>query len=136
MRPRRARLLQYTISVQVPDAPWQRVVSLAHTQIATLRERCAADLRASPAFAEPFAIFAPAQIDVAGCALVDTAGERLTLRTAPTISTMDSLLAATRGSSEIVCVLGRLLSRAPGLILQPLSAVVRSGDWLELRRLT
>jgi hypothetical protein len=111
------------------------VVSLAHTEIATLRERYAADVRASPAFAEPFTIFAPASVDVSGCALVDTTGERLTLRTAPTISTMDSLLAATRGA-EIVCVLGRLLSRASGLILQPLSAVVRSGDWLELRRLT
>lgn len=135
MRPRRARLLQYTISPKVPEAPWQRVVSLAHTEIATLRERYAADVRASPAFAEPFTIFAPASIDVAGCCLVDTTGERLTLRSAPTISTMDSLLAATRGA-EIVCVLGRLLSRASGLILQPLSAVVRSGDWLELRRLT
>jgi hypothetical protein len=135
MRPRRARLLQYTISPEVSEAPWQRVISLAHTEISTLRELYAADLRASPAFAEPFAIFAPAQVDLSGCALTDTRGERLTLRTAPTISTMDALLAATRGA-DIVCVLGRLLARASGLILQPLSAVVRSTERLELRRLT
>jgi len=135
MRPRRARLLQYTITPLVTEAPWQRVVSLAHTEIAGLRERYAADLRASPALAEPFAIFAPAEVDVAAGALTDTRGEHLTLRTSPTMSTMDALLAATRGA-DVVCVLGRLLGRAPGLILQPLSAVVRSGDWLELRRLT
>jgi hypothetical protein len=48
---------------------------------------------------------------------------------------MDALLAATRGA-DIVCVLGRLLARSSGLILQPLSAVVRNEEGLELRRLT
>lgn len=134
-RPRRVRLLQYTITLQVPEAPWQRVVSLAHTEIESLRAHFTTALRDSPALAEPFAIFAPARIDVAENALVDTHGERLPLRTAPTASMMDALLAATRGA-DVVCVLGRMLGRAPGLILHPLSAVVRSGDWLELRRIT
>jgi hypothetical protein len=134
-RPRRARLLQYTISTQIHEAPWQRVVSLAHDELSTIRERYAADLRASPGLAEPFAIFAPAQLDIAGSALTDKRGERLTLRTAPSLSTMESLLAATRGA-DVVCVLGRLLGRTSGLIMHPLSAIVRRGDWLELRRVT
>lgn len=135
VRPRRARLLQYTISAQIHEAPWQRVVSLAHSELSTIREHYAADLRASPGLAEPFTIFAPTQVDVAGSALTDKRGERLTLRTAPSLSTMDSLLAATRGA-DVVCVMGRLLGRASGLIMHPLSAIVRSGDWLELRRVT
>jgi hypothetical protein len=132
-RPPRAKLLQYTMSLQVPEAPWQRVVSLAQTEISVLRERFAADLRASPALAEPFAIFAPAQ--VASDALTDSRGERLTLRSEPNLSGVDALFAATRGA-DIVCVLGRLLGRASGLLMKPLSAVVRNGDWLELRRVT
>ncbi len=134
-RPPRARLLQYSVSMHVPDAPWQRVVSLAQTEIATLRERFAADLRASPALAEPFAIFAPAELEIAANALTDTSGERLALRSDPNLSGIDALLAATRGA-DIVCVLGRLVGRASGLLMKPLSAVVRSGDWLELRRVT
>jgi hypothetical protein len=134
-RPRRARLLQYPLSVQVPEAPLQRVVSLAQTEIVGLRERYSADLRASPALAEPFAIFAPADIDAASGLLSDPRGERLALRNEAGLPSMESLLAATRGS-DVVCVLGRLLGRAAGLALHPLSAVVRSGDWLELRRIT
>ncbi|MDB4976500.1 MAG: hypothetical protein JWN48_4841 [Myxococcaceae bacterium] len=134
-RPRRARLLQYTLSVQVPEAPWQRVVALAHAEIESLRERYAADLSASPALAEPFAIFAPAEIDSSSASLSDQRGERLPLRNEAGQSGLDALLAATRGG-EIVCVLGRLLGRAAGLALHPLSAIVRRGDWLELRRVT
>ncbi|MDB4986395.1 MAG: hypothetical protein JWN04_1573 [Myxococcaceae bacterium] len=134
-RPRRARLLQYSLTVQVPEAPWQRVISLAHTEVESLRERYVADLRASPALAEPFAIFAPAQLDTDSASLSDARGERLALRNEAGLSGLDGLLAATRGS-EVVCVLGRLLGRAAGLMLHPLSAVVRSGEWLELRRVT
>jgi hypothetical protein len=134
-RPPRAKLLQYTVSLQVPEAPWQRVVSLAETELGVLRERFAADLRASPALAEPFAIFAPAQIEIAANALTDSRGERLALRSDPNLSGIDALLAATRGA-DVVCVLGRLLGRASGLLMKPLSVVVRSGDWLELRRVT
>ncbi|HEX5656025.1 MAG TPA: hypothetical protein VFX59_02475 [Polyangiales bacterium] len=134
-RPPRAKLLQYTLSVQVPEAPWQRVVSLAETQLSVLRERFAADLRASPALAEPFAIFAPAQLEVAANALTDAEGERLALRSDPNLSGIDALLAATRGA-DVVCVLGRMLGRASGLLMKPLSVVVRNGGWLELRRVT
>jgi hypothetical protein len=134
-RPRRAKLLQYSLSMQVPEAPWQRVVSLAQTELSAVRERFAAELRECPALAEPFAIFAPAQIDLASNALSDARGERLTLRSDPNLSGIDALLAATRGT-DIVCVLGRLLGRASGLLMKPLSAVVRNGDWLELRRVT
>ena len=134
-RPRRARLLQYTLTVQVPEAPLQRVLALAQTEVAGLRERYVADLRASPALAEPFAIFAPAEVDLGSAALSDARGERLALRNELGMSGLDGLLAATRGS-EVVCVLGRLLGRATGLVLHPLSALVRNGDWLELRRIT
>ncbi|MET0285391.1 MAG: hypothetical protein ABW352_13005 [Polyangiales bacterium] len=134
-RPPRAKLLQYTVSLQVPEAPWQRVVSLAETELSVLRERFAADLRASPALAEPFAIFAPAQLEIAANALADSQGERLALRSDPNLSGIDALLAATRGA-DVVCVLGRLLGRASGLLMKPLSVVVRNGDWLELRRVT
>jgi hypothetical protein len=134
-RPPRAKLLQYTLSLQVPEAPWQRVVSLAHSELGSVRESFAHDLRASPALAEPFTIFAPAHIQVAANALTDRHGERLALHSEPNLSGIDALLAATRGA-DIVCVLGRLLGRASGLLLKPLSAVVRNGDWLELRRVT
>ncbi|HEY6880689.1 MAG TPA: hypothetical protein VI299_21850 [Polyangiales bacterium] len=134
-RPPRAKLLQYTLSVQVPEAPWQRVVSLAEDTLAPLRERFAAEVRASPALAEPFAIFAPAQLELATNSLADTQGERLTLHSEPNLAGIDALLGATRGA-DIVCVLGRLVGRASGLLLKPLSAVVRNGAWLELRRVT
>jgi creatinine amidohydrolase/Fe(II)-dependent formamide hydrolase-like protein len=135
-RPQRARLLQYAISMQLTETPWQRVVQLAHTQVTSLRERYAAEVREAPALAEPFVIFAPSQVDGADDGFLrDESGDRVDVRGDHGTPGLEALLAACRGA-EIVCVLGRLLGRASGLMLQPLSAIVRRGEWLELRRVT
>jgi hypothetical protein len=135
-RPPRARLLQYTLSVQLTEAPWQRVVQLAHTEIAALRDLYVSDLRACPGLAEPFAIFAPTDVEQDPDGMLrDARGERLAVRGDAGTPSLDALLAASRGG-DLVCVLGRVLGHASGIMLQPLSVIVRRGAWLELRRVT
>jgi hypothetical protein len=133
-RPPRARLLQYAISVQVNEHALARVVEVAHSEVSALRERYVSDLRSAPGLSEPFAIFAPAVLESGGQAsLRDRAGERIEFAEPDVLP--DAVRAASAGG-ELVCVLGRLLGRASGLALKPLSAIVRRGAWLELSRIT
>lgn len=132
-RPPRARLLQYTITVQVPETALARVVVVAESEVAALRDRYVVDVRAAPALAEPFVIFAPAAFErgLRG-ALYDGQGERIELAEPLGGEALNTALR----DGELVVVLGRLLGRDGGLALLPLSAIVRRGAWLELSRIT
>ena len=114
------------------------MVSLAHTDVASLRARYVDDLRAAPALAEPFVIFAPATLqDGDSMAFLDVHGERLALTA--TDAGNDGTTQILRGLSEaglLACVLGRLVDGDAGMALCPLSAVVRQGEAHMLRRLT
>ena len=136
LQPPGVRLLQYTLSLPSGEASWQRVVQLAQTEVATVRELFTAALARSPALAEPFVVFAPHQRDAGpDGALRDQRGERIALDDEHGGLAVDELSTVTAGA-ELMCVLGRLLGRPTGLALRPLSVIVRRGAWLELRRVT
>jgi hypothetical protein len=134
--PTRVRLLQYTLSLQLPADAWSRVVARAEPSIAALRARFVEETAASPALAEPFALLAPARLeDGPAGALRDLQGEQLALRDEHG-DDMSGALHATIAGSELACVLGRLHGGAAGLALVPLSAIVRRGAGYALHRVT
>jgi hypothetical protein len=134
-RPKRARLLQYTVSLQLGEPVLARMLELALVDVAALREHYANELRLAPALAEPFVLFAPATLEPGSQGgLRDASGARLDFAH-PELVGADAVRAATR-EGELACVLGRLVARGSGVQLVPLSAIVRRGAWLELSRVT
>lgn len=134
-RPPRARLHQYTISSAVPESAWQRLLELALTELSTVRGLFSSEQSSSPGLAEPFVIFAPSELAPEEGAVLDREGERLAIGSERRSTGLEPLLAA-RGTGDLAAVLGRLSSGAAGLVLHPLSLLVRRGEWLELRRVT
>lgn len=135
-RPRRVRLLQYTLSLALADGTWPRVLELATGDIASLRTRFVEELAAAPALAEPFALLAPVMLEAGPAgALRDARDERLALFDERGNDESSALRAAIAGA-DLACVLGRLHAGDAGLTLRPLSAIVRRGAWYELRRVT
>lgn len=135
-RPPRVRLLQYTVAIPQAEAAFPRLVQLAIADVATLRAQFTAAHVECPGLAEPVALFAPSELEPGPeGSLRDAQGERLLLDDEQGGPGADALRAAI-GSADLVCVLGRLLGRAAGLALRPLSVVVRRGAWLELHRVT
>jgi len=135
-RPRRVRLLQYTVAIPEGETAFQRLVPLAVGDVAALRGLYTAAQAECPGLAEPVALFAPSELEPGSDGtLCDAKGERVWLDDEQGGPGADSLRAAV-GSADLVCVLGRLLGRAAGLTLRPLSVLVRRGAWLELHRVT
>lgn len=134
--PLRVRLLQYTLSLQLPADAWSRVMALADTAITALRARFVEETSASSALAEPFALLAAALLEAGPLGtLRDAHGERIALRDEHGDDASAALHAAIAGG-ELACVLGRLHAGSTGLALLPLSAIVRRGATYELRRVT
>lgn len=134
--PQRTRLLQYAITLEPTNSQWQRLAELGESDVTALRTRFAREVSACPALAEPVALFAPAQLAALTTgSLRDSGGAKLELwddsgaQLAEVVRTLAS-------EGEPVWLLGRLKLLEQGLVLRPISALLRSGDAYRLRRIT
>lgn len=136
MRPRRLRLLQYTVSPEPTQAQWSRVAELAERDIAELARRYAESERTCPAQSEPLVMFTPAflELGVEGAAR-DASGKRLALLDDTRAPAIESVRAVLQGG-DLVWIAGRLLGLSTGLALRPISVLVRHDAQLVLRRIT
>jgi hypothetical protein len=134
--PRRVRLLQYTISAKPQDEHWLRVAEHATHSVRELGLRYVESARAAPGLSEPFVLFAPAKLGGEHDAtLHDSEGEKLDLSEAVEAPAADALRAEV-ASGQLLWVAGRLVGLARGLVLRPISALIRRDDALHLCRLT
>jgi hypothetical protein len=134
--PRRVRLLQYTISARPEEQHWLRVAEHATHSVRELGLRYAEGARAAPGLSEPFILFAPVKMGRESTAILeDSEGERLELSDTVDAPGADALRAQVNGG-QLVWIAGRLVGIATGLVLRPVSALIRRPDALHLCRLT
>ena len=134
--PRRVRLLQYTISARPEEQHWLRVAEHATHSVRELGLRYAEAARAAPGVSEPVVLFAPVKMGGhASATLEDSEGERLELSDTVDAPSADALRAQVQGG-QLLWVAGRLVGIATGLVLRPISALIRRADALHLCRLT
>jgi hypothetical protein len=134
--PRRVRLLQYTISARPEEQHWLRVAEHATHSVRELGLRYAEGARAAPGLSEPFILFAPVKMGRESTAILeDSEGERLELSDTVDAPGADALRAQVNGG-QLMWIAGRLVGIATGLVLRPVSALIRRPDALHLCRLT
>jgi hypothetical protein len=134
--PRRARLLQYAVAAELTDAHWTLVEPVVQSSVRELRRRYVAAVQQCPAQSEPFVIFAPAELqEEPRAALVDAQGEHLGLPEEAEQPLADVLRHLAK-EATLVWVAGRLMSLSRGLVLRPVSALLKRGDGLHFVRIT
>jgi hypothetical protein len=133
--PQRIRLLQYEVALLDAPEGLSGVVALGNQVFPDFVHDLAGELGAHPALAEPFALLAPRAVERTrvGVVLVDTAGQHLPLA-ADTAGTGELLLDLSREAAPaLVC--GRVVVDRGTVAFSPLTAVVKTGATLRLRRL-
>jgi hypothetical protein len=134
--PQRLQLLQYEVAlVDTPDV-LAGVVARGNPDFSEMIRDFAAAIGAFPALAEPFALLAPRAVAriPGGAALVDGAGQRLTL-SAESVG-VGELLNALADASGLPLLCGRVVADRGAVSFTALSAIVRAGPAFHLRRLT
>ena len=135
-RPRRARLLQYTVTPALGDAQWRRLAELGETNLAALSALYVECSGRSPGFSEPFVLLSPKLLHFGtDSSLCDQDGHVLALRDDDD-RPQEDVLRALSADGELVWVSGRLLGRSRGIVLRPTSLLVRVAGQLRLRRVT
>jgi hypothetical protein len=130
------RLLQYTISARPEEEHWLRVAEHATHTVRELGLRYVEGARAAPGQSEPFVLFAPMKMGgESDATLEDSEGEKLELSDTVEAPAADALRAQVSGG-QLLWVAGRLVGLASGLVLRPISALIRRPDALHLCRLT
>ncbi|MFM2417178.1 MAG: hypothetical protein RL385_1901, partial [Pseudomonadota bacterium] len=136
MRPRRLRLLQYSIEIEPSPSQWQQLAGLGVGRFADLLVRFGRELAEAPALAEPFALVSPAGLeDERGGALRDADGDRLELSDDAGGIVLPTLHRLAQGG-DLVWIAGRLRGTSRGMTLRPTSLLVQTGQGYSLRRVT
>jgi hypothetical protein len=134
--PSRARLLQYTVTSEPSALQWTRVTALGETEISTLATRFAEAERRCPGMAEPAALISPRELSPGPSgSLRDSMGVRLAVAD-DSGAPLSDMLRVLVGEGELVWILGRLRGLENGLVLRPVSVLVRKGSGVSLRRVT
>jgi hypothetical protein len=136
MRPRRLRLLQYSIEIEPSPSQWQQLAGLGVGRFADLLSRFGRELAEAPALAEPFALVSPAGLeDERGGALRDADGDRLELSDDAGGIVLPTLHRLAQGG-DLAWIAGRLRGTSRGMTLRPTSLLVQTGRGYSLRRVT
>jgi hypothetical protein len=133
--PRNARLLQYSVSVDVPADSWRSVQRHAAVDFAALAQSYREGLERHSGLQEPFALIAPAALARdAQLVLLDAATRRLTLVADDDLGVLRRIDELTAGVTP-AWVAGRLLDRQGQLLLRPLALGILRGEELRHERL-
>jgi hypothetical protein len=134
--PTRLQLMQYEIAAEVPEATKNALAAHAHHRVAELLERFRAAHATAPGQAEPFALFAPAEVvwEDGAAALLDDAGMRLPLASSEGLELDAAFVRALDGRVPRV-VAGRLFLSDGVLLLRPFSLLVGEGSAARMVRL-
>lgn len=134
--PRRARLLQYTVTPELNEAEWLRLGQLGETDVAALGAWYITSSERCPGLSEPFVLLAAPSLDPGSDgALRDRHGRALELRDDEDRPQAD-VVRALIGDAELVWICGRLQGWSRGLLLRPASLLVRAAGRPALRRVT
>jgi hypothetical protein len=134
--PTRLRLLQYEISPEVPERAKNALAGHALVRVAELVEKFRAAHATAPGQAEPFALFAPAEVicEEGAASLLDETGARLPLASSEGLELDTALVRELDGRLPRV-VAGRVLLAEGVLLLRPFSLLVGEGAAARLVRL-
>lgn len=135
--PRRIRLLQYAVAIDVGGQEWTQVRDWASPDFRPPVEDYREALSASPGLAEPFALVAPAkcEVDEGRAVLLDLHAQPLPLARLedPAGAARVDALAA---QGRIDWVAGRLVHAGDALMMTPASVAVRHDGSTVVRRIT
>ncbi len=133
--PRRARLLQYTVGIELDRPTWSTIESWAERDFGKVIERYRSDVAQFAGLHEPFAIVAPAAISRdAAPALVDEHGRMIGL-SAPDDGGVLRRIEELTEQAPAAFVAGRLLDSRGSLVLRPLALGILDGEQLRHERL-
>jgi hypothetical protein len=132
--PRRIRLMQYAVSLELGAEELTRIESNAYRQFAALADRYRELVQAHPGQAEPFTVVAPRTYSSSGPVCHDDEGQPLPLARADdpaAIEVLDRVLPA--GGPRWVA--GRLVDVDGALMMVPCAVAVPEGDRVRFVRL-
>jgi hypothetical protein len=136
MRPRRLRLLQYSIEVEPSLGQWQALAGRGVARFSDLLVRFTRELAEAPALAEPFALVRPTELeDERGGALRDADGDRLELSDDSGGVVLPTLHRLAQ-DGNLMWIAGRLRGTSRGISLRPTSLLVQTAQGYSLRRVT
>ena len=127
--PRRVRLLQYTVALEVPEAELERVVATALRRTSMALERHREAITEWPALGEPVAVIAVAGIEDGF--LVDAVGEPIPIARDEDPGAAAALEAATH-AGDVEWVVGRMVATHTAVRMVP-CAFARRGKLVRLR---
>lgn len=127
--PRRVRLLQYTVALEVPEVDLERVVATALRRTSMALERHREAITEWPALGEPVAVIAVAGIEDGF--LVDAVGEPIPIARDEDPGAAAALEAATR-AGDVEWVVGRMVATHAAVRMVP-CAFARRGTLVRLR---
>jgi hypothetical protein len=130
--PRRLRLMQYTVSLEVGNEELAKIGASAYRRFSALADRYRELALASPGLAEPFAVVAPRRFSPEGCH--DDDGQPLPFARADDPAAVD-VLARVVPTSGPRWIAGRLVDADAMLMLVPCAVAIPDGEGTRLVRL-